>query len=30
MTGDADLAEQQKAAFVAFLKSVKFVQGVKY
>jgi hypothetical protein len=24
MTGDADLAEQQKPAFVAFLKSVKF------
>jgi hypothetical protein len=25
MTGDADLAEQQKPAFVAFLKSVKFI-----
>jgi hypothetical protein len=30
MTGDADLVEQQKPAFVTFLKSVKFVQGVKY
>ena len=29
MTGDANLVEQQKPAFVAFLKSVKFVQGVK-
>jgi hypothetical protein len=29
MTGDADLVEQQKPAFVAFLKSVKFVQGAK-
>ena len=30
MIGDADLAEQQKPAFVAFLKSVKFIQGVKH
>ena len=30
MTGDADLVEQQKPAFVAFLKSVKFVQSAKY
>jgi hypothetical protein len=29
MTGDADLVEQQKPAFVAFLKSVKFVQSAK-
>jgi len=29
MTGDSDLVEQQKPVFVAFLKSVKFVQGVK-
>jgi len=29
MTGDAGLVEQQKPAFVAFLKSVKFVQGAK-
>jgi len=29
MTGDANLVEQQKPAFVAFLKSVKFVQGAK-
>jgi hypothetical protein len=29
MTGDANLVEQQKPAFVAFLESVKFVQGAK-
>ena len=29
MTGDADLVEPQKPAFIAFLKSVKFVQGAK-
>jgi len=29
MTGDANLVEQQKPAFVAFLKSVKFVQSAK-
>jgi hypothetical protein len=29
MTGDAELVEQQKPAFIAFLKSVKFVQGAK-
>ena len=29
MTGDAGLVEQQKPAFVAFLKSVKFVQSAK-
>lgn len=30
MTGDAGLVEQQKPAFIAFLKSVKFVQGTKH